>query len=37
MTQKLRMAKEFKEKEFDDAMNRILQEDKTLLERLAKV
>jgi len=37
MAQKLQVAKEFKEKEFDDAMDRVLQEDRTLLEQLAKV
>lgn len=37
MAQKLRVAKEFKDREFDDAMTVVLTEDKALLERLAKV
>ncbi len=37
MAQKLRVAKEFKDKEFVDAMVRVLREDRELLERLAKV
>jgi len=37
MAQKLRVAKEFNDKEFEDAMKRVLEEDRTLLQRLAKV
>ncbi len=37
MAQKLRVSKEFKDKEFDDAIAKALEEDKELLEELAKV
>ena len=37
MAQKLKVAKEFKDKEFDSAMARLLHEDRELLEKLAKV
>jgi hypothetical protein len=37
MTQKLRVLREFKDKEFDDAMAAALAEDKDLLKKLAKV
>jgi hypothetical protein len=37
MAQKLRVPKEFKDEEFDDAMKTILREDRELLEKLAKV
>jgi len=37
MAQKLRTPAEFTDKEFDEAMAVVLREDRTLLERLAKV
>jgi len=37
MAQKLRVAREFEDKEFDDATVKVLREDKQLLEKLAKV
>lgn len=37
MAQKLRVLKEFKDKEFDDAMVTALEDDKELLKKLAKV
>jgi len=37
MAQKSKVAKEFKDRDFDDATTVVLAEDKTLLERLAKV
>ena len=37
MTQKLRVIKEFKDKEFDDAVLAVLEEDKELLQKLARV
>lgn len=37
MAQKLRIVREFKDQEFDDAMVAALQEDKKLLKELAKV
>lgn len=37
MAQKLRSAKEFSDKEFDDAMARFLKEDEQLLKKLALV
>ena len=37
MAQKLKAAKEFDDREFDDAMRLSLEEDADLLQRLAKV
>jgi len=37
MAQKLRTLREFKDKEFDDAMTVVFEEDKELLKKLAKV
>ena len=37
MAQKLRVLKEFKDKEFEDAMVAALEEDKELLKKLARV
>ncbi len=37
MAEKLRVPKEFEDREFDDAMEAILTEDRQLLEKLAKV
>jgi hypothetical protein len=37
MTQKLRVIREFKDKEFDDAVVAVLEEDKELLNKLARV
>jgi hypothetical protein len=37
MAQKLRAVKEFKDKEFDEAMLAVLEQDKELLKKLAKV
>lgn len=37
MAQKLRVLKEFKDKEFEDAMVEALEEDKELLKKLARV
>ncbi len=37
MAQKLRALKEFRDKEFEDAMVAALEEDKELLEKLARV
>ncbi len=37
MAQGMKVAKEIKAKEFDDEMERVLLEDRKLLERLAKV
>ena len=37
MAQKLRVIREFKDKEFDDAMVAALEEDKKLLKKLARV
>ncbi len=37
MAQGMRVAKQFKDKEFDGEMEIVLLEDKKLLERLAKV
>jgi hypothetical protein len=37
MAQKLRTVKEFKDKEFDEAMLLVLEQDKELLRKLAKV
>ncbi len=37
MAQKLRALKEFRDKEFEDAMLAALEEDKELLEKLARV
>ena len=37
MAQKLRTVKEFKDKAFDEAMFAVLEEDKELLKKLAKV
>ncbi len=37
MAQGTKVAKEIKDKEFDDEMERVILEDRKLLERLAKV
>jgi hypothetical protein len=37
MAQKLRVLREFKDKEFEDAMVAALEEDKDLLKKLARV
>ena len=37
MAQKLKAAKEFKDREFDGAMAILIHEDRELLEKLAKV
>ncbi len=37
MAQGMKAAKEIKDEEFDDEMERVLLEDRKLLERLAKV
>jgi len=37
MAQKLRALKEFKDKEFEDAMVAALKEDRELLQKLARV
>jgi len=37
MAQKARVAKEVGDKEFDERMDRVLAQDKHLLEKLAKV
>jgi len=37
MAQKLRALKEFRDKEFEDAMVAALEEDKELLQKLARV
>ena len=37
MAQKLRVLREFRDKEFDDAMVAALEEDRNLLKKLAKV
>ncbi len=37
MAQGMKVAKEIRDREFDDEMERVLLEDRKLLERLAKV
>jgi len=37
MAQKLRTVKEFKDKEFDEAMLAVLEQDEELLKKLAKL